>query len=144
MTAPGPNVSFVLTLFSFLAIYAELIWPGRRLAGVVGPGVLGVGGACAGVYFLWLQRPTALGLGLLGLALALFLIDAVLDSYFLAGFGATVAMAVGCWKLFDYPPGIVAGMAFPLCLIFGSATMLLNHSAKQARRNKRLGTFPKP
>jgi len=140
----GPNTAFVLTIFGLLGMYGELIWPGRRIAGLAGPGVLGLGAALTGAYFLWLHSPTTFGLQFLGAAVALFAIDAMVNSYFVAGVAGAVAMTIGFWKLFDGPRGIVAGLAFPLCLLFGSITMFLSYGAKRARRNKWKGTFRQP
>jgi membrane-bound ClpP family serine protease len=138
VTPIGPNTAFVLTIFGLLGIYGELVWPGYRLARIIGPGVLGLGAALFGGYFLWLHSPSRLGLELLGAAAALFAVDTVVSSYFAAGVAGTVALAIGFWKLFDDQPGINATFVFPLCAIFGAATMVLSHSAKQARRNKRV------
>ena len=137
MTPIGPNTAFVLTIFGLLAIYAEFVWPGARVARVIGPGVLGLGSALTGVYFLWLHAPSTLGLELLGAGAALFGLDAIVSSYFIAGIAGTAAIAVGFWKLIDGPHGIQAALAFPLCTVFGIATVFLNERAKRARRNKR-------
>jgi membrane-bound ClpP family serine protease len=138
VTQIGPNTAFVLTIFGLLGIYAELLWPGYRVARIVGPGVLGLGAALTGGYFLWLHSLSTLGLEFLGAAAVLFAVDAIVSSYFIAGEAGTAALAIGFWKLFDDPPGINAAFVFPLCAVFGAATMVLNHSAKKARRNKRV------
>lgn len=138
MTIIGPNTAFVLTIFGLLGIYGELIWPGYRVARIVGPGALGLGTALTGGYFLWWYTPSPQGLEWLGAAAALFLVDAFVNSYFAASLAAATAMAMGFWKLFDSPPGIQAVLAFPLCAVFGAVTALLNVSAKRARRNKRV------
>jgi membrane-bound ClpP family serine protease len=138
VTVIGPNTAFVLTVFGLLAIYGELVWPGYRVARIIGPGVIGLGMALTGSYFLWWYSPSPLGLECLGAAAALFLTDAFLNSYFAAGVAATAAMAIGFWKLFDSPPQIQAILAFPLSVVFGIVTSALNYSARIARRNKRV------
>jgi membrane-bound ClpP family serine protease len=137
VTPIGPNTAFVLMMFGLLGIYAELLWPSYRVARIVGPGVLGLGAALTGGYFLWLHSLSTLGLEFLGATAVLFAVDAIVSSYFIAGVAGTSALAIGFWKLFDDPPGINAAFVFPLCAVFGAATMVLNHSAKKARRNKR-------
>jgi membrane-bound serine protease (ClpP class) len=137
VTPIGPNTAFVLMMIGILGIYAELLWPGYRVARIVGPGVLGLGAALTGGYFLWQHSPSPLGLEFLGAAAALFALDAIVRTYFAAGVAGTAALAIGFWKLFDDPPGIHAAFVFPLCAVFGAATMVLSHSAKKARRNKR-------
>jgi membrane-bound ClpP family serine protease len=141
VTPIGPNTAFVLLIFGLLGIYGELVWPGYRLARIAGPGVLGLGACLTGGYFLWLHSPSALGLRLLGGATVLFALEAAVNSYFAAGLAGTATMAIGFWKLFDRPPGILAGLAFPLCAIFGVATMVLSYGAKKASRNKRADIF---
>jgi membrane-bound ClpP family serine protease len=138
VTPIGPNTAFVLTIFGLLGIYGELVWPGYRVARIIGPGVVGLGAVLTGGYFLWLRSPSTLGLEFLGAAAALFAVDAMVSSYFIVGIAGTAALAVGFWKLFDHPPGINAAFVFPLCAVLGAATMVLSYSAKQARRNKRV------
>ncbi len=140
----GPNTAFVLTIFGLLGIYSELVWPGYRVVRIVSPGVFGLGMVLTGGYFLWLHAPTAVGLRLLGGAAALFAVDAILNCYFIAGVAWTALLAMGFWKLFGRSQGITAELLFPLCVIFGAATVFLSHGAKRARRNKRVGTFPSP
>jgi membrane-bound ClpP family serine protease len=133
----GPNTAFVLAIFGLLGIYWELVLPSHRIARIIGPGVLGLATALTGGYFLWWQSPSALGLQLLAAAAALFLLDAFVNSYIAAGVVATLAMAIGFWKLFNAPHGIQPVLAFPLCIVFGTVTTVLNYSARRARRNKR-------
>ena len=138
MRSIGPNTAFVLTIFGLLGVYAELVWPGYRVARLIGPGVLGLGVALTGAYFLWWYTPSPQGLAWLAAAVALFLVDAFVNSYFTASVAATAALAMGFWRLFDSPPVIQPLLAFPLCAVFGTLTALLSDSAKRARRNKRV------
>ena len=128
----GPNVAFVLTVFGLLAIYWELIRPGR-----IYPGTLGAGAVLVGAYFLWRLGPTANGLKLLAVAGVFFIVEACWNTGGLAGIIATAALALGSWKLFAGPRHIAAYLAFPLCLAFGTVTIWLSAGAKRARRNKR-------
>lgn len=137
MKLATPNIAFVLSIIGLAGIYAELIWPGRRFAGI-GAGAPALVAGLTGAYFLWLHAPTALGLQLLGGAGALFALDAMVNSYGLAGVAGTAAMAAGFWKLFQRPPTIAAILLFPLCSLFGVLTMFLNYASKRARRNKRI------
>jgi membrane-bound ClpP family serine protease len=114
------------------AIYGEVIWPGR-----VFPGLAGAAVALTGGYFLWRNSPAALGLELLAGAAALFAVEALLDTYFIAGLLGTAAAASGFCKLFAGRSGIAAGLAVPLCLLFGGVTIFLSRGVKRARRNKR-------
>jgi membrane-bound serine protease (ClpP class) len=128
----GPNVAFVLTVFGLLAIYWELIRPGR-----IYPGTLGAAAVILGGYFLWRLGPTAYGLKLLGTAGIFFIVEACWNTGRLAGIAATAALILGSWQLFAGPRHIVAYLAFPLGLAFGAVTIWLSAGAKRARRNKR-------
>lgn len=128
----GPNIAFVLTVLGLLAIYWELIRPGR-----IYPGTLGAAGMLVGAYFLWRLGPTAYGLKLLAAAGIFFVVEGCWNTGFLAGIAATATLAIGSWKLFAGPRHIAAYAAFPLSLAFGTATIWLSAGAKRARRNKR-------
>jgi membrane-bound ClpP family serine protease len=138
VTPIGPNTAFVLLIFGLFAIYGELVWPGCRVAKVIGPGVLGLGAFLAGGYFLWQHSPSPAGLALLGVAAVLFAAEAIVNTYFMAGIFGTAAMTIGFQKLFDDRPGIQGVLGIPLCIVFGIATMTLCFAAKLARRNKRI------
>jgi membrane-bound ClpP family serine protease len=137
MTALGPDSAFALAMAGVFGVYGELVWPGRRMAGVLGPGVIGLGAALTGGYFLGLHSPSRIGLAFLAAAVVLFALDAAVRDYFVAGVAGTAAMAVGFGKLFYGREGITPLLSIPLCLIFGTATMILSATAKKARRNKR-------
>jgi membrane-bound serine protease (ClpP class) len=131
--ALGPNVAFVVVIFGLLAIYWELIQPGR-----IYPGTLGAAAVLVGGYFLWRLGPTAYGLKLLAAAGVLFIVEACWNTHFLAGITASAAMILGSWRLFASPRHIAPYLAVPLCLAFGAVTIWLTAGAKRARRNKRV------
>jgi len=128
----GPNTSFVVAIFGICAIYIEFIRPGR-----IFPGVLGTAALVLGSYSLWRNSPSPLGLGLIGTATVLFMIEAFLPVYGIAGLIGTAVLAIGACKLFLQPPSIVRSIAISLSIIFGGVTTFLAHAAKRARRNKR-------
>ena len=127
----GPNTAFCLVIFGLLGVYCEFIWPGRVL-----PGICGAAAAATGGYHLWRAVPSALGLELLALAAACFLLDAFIHTYLIAGTVATVALTFGFLRLIPGEHGIRPFWAIPWCLAFGAITMFLNWSARRARRNK--------
>ena len=129
----GPNTAFCLVIFGVLGVYCEFIWPGR-----VWQAVLGSAAAVTGSYFLWQALPSSIGLELLGISALLFLLDAYVDTRFIAGAGATAALAFGFVKLIAGEHGIRLWLALPWCLVFGAITMFLNWAARRARRNKRV------
>jgi membrane-bound serine protease (ClpP class) len=130
--APGPNLAFVLTIFGILLVYCELIWMGRIV-----PGVAGALAVICGIYWLWQLQPGALGLELLAAAIACFALEACFRNYFVAGMAGTALLGCGFWKLFNQPPWIVAGLAFPMSALLGAVTTVLLEIARRARRNKR-------
>jgi membrane-bound ClpP family serine protease len=130
--AAGPNLAFVITIFGILLVYCEFIWMGKIV-----PGVAGVLLAMSGMYWLWQLQPAVLGLELLTAALACFALEACFKTYFAAGIVGTALLAFGFWKLYDEPPWIVAGLAFPMSALLGVATTVLLAIVRRARRNKR-------
>ena len=131
-TLMGSNTAFCLVIFGVLGVYCEFIWPGR-----VWQAVLGSAAAVTGGYFLWRDLPSPLGVNLLGAAALLFLVDAYIDTRFVAGTVATTALAFGFVKLIFGAHGIRPLLAVPWCIAFGAITMMLNWAARRARRNKR-------
>jgi hypothetical protein len=93
--------------------------------------------ALTGGCFLWRNSPTGLGVELLAGGVVLLAVEALLDTYFLAGLLGTAAAASGFCTLFAGRSGIAPVLAIPLCLIFGAVTIFLSSGAKRARRNKR-------
>lgn len=127
----GPNTAFILTICGVLTIYCEFVWPGR-----VYPGVLGSIALITGAYFLWRNSPSPAGFLLIGLAAALFLVEAFWPTAFVAGIAGTVSLSFGFCRLFPGPNRIAAGLAIPVCIVFGAISVFLAYGAKRARRNK--------
>jgi membrane-bound ClpP family serine protease len=132
----NPNTAFCLTILGLLGVYGELIRPG-----LVWLGVAGLGAALAGGYFLWLASPMPLGLGLLVGALTLFLVDASVETFGIAGMFATAALALGFTRLIVRPNTIQPALAIAVAILFGATTAALNRGARRARRNKRADLF---
>lgn len=128
----GPNTAFVMLIGGMLGIYAELVWPGRFV-----PGILGLGGTLAGAYFLFHPPLNLQGIGLLALATVLLIAEALWGPYFLLGSLGTIALASGFSLLLGQPRHIEPALAVPLSIVFGLCSALLAASAKRARRNKR-------
>ena len=129
----GPNTAFCLVVFGVLGIYCEFIWPGRVL-----PGICGAAATVTGGYFLWLATPSASGLELLAAAVALFVLDAFVETFYIAGIIATAALALGFIKLTAGSHPIQPVLALPSCSALGFLTMALNWAGRRARRNKRV------
>ena len=112
---PGPNLAFVLTLFGLLLVYCEFVWPGKMV-----PGILGALMTMFGIYGLSGRSVSAIGTGLIAAGMVCFGLEAALQTYFIAGAAASILLACGFWKLYASPPWIVASLAFPLSLLFGT------------------------
>jgi membrane-bound serine protease (ClpP class) len=128
-----PNIGFILLVLGALGIYVEFSNPGLIFAGV--------GGAI--LFLLGLSALSILpinwvGVALLLLAVALFILEAKFTSHGVLGIGGTVAMILGAMLLIDGPPelrihlGTAASVAIPFALI----TMFLVSIVIQARRGK--------
>ena len=127
----GPNGAFLLLLAGLLAIYCELIWPGRVI-----PGVLGAAAALSGAYFLYREPLQPAGLALLAAALLLLIGEARAGPYYVLGFAGTVALTAGFALLLPDSRRIAPGLAIPVSAAFGIITTFLAAIAKRARRNK--------
>jgi membrane-bound serine protease (ClpP class) len=127
----GPNTAFVLLILGMLGIYAELVWPGRVI-----PGILGLGGAVAGAYFLFRPPLSAEGIGLLMAGAVLLIGEALGGPYFLPGSLGTLALTAGFCLMLEPPRRLEPALAIPIALVFGACSLLLATSAKRARRNK--------
>lgn len=135
----GSNAAFCLVIFGVLGIYCEFIWPGK-----VVPAVAGAGCAVTGLYFLWRASPTPLGLGLLAAAALLLGLDAMAETFWIAGTVGTAALAFGFTRLIAGTGRISPLLEVPCCLAFGMVTMVLNWAGRRARRNKRAGVTAEP
>jgi len=129
-----PNIALILLVIGALCIYVEFTSPG-----MVAPGVVGA--------ILLLLRLSAisvlpinwLGVALLVLAFALFVLEAKMAAHGVLGIGGTVAMVLGAVMLVNSPfpeMRIHWSTAIALALPFSLITVLLLSLAVRARRNK--------
>ena len=88
-----PSQAFLFLIAGMLAVYGELIRPGR-----IFPGLLGLALTGLGAYFLWLNVPTGIGLTLLTLALALFAAEAIWRVHFAFGIFGTIVEKESCFS----------------------------------------------
>jgi len=127
----GPNTAFVLAIFGVLGIYCEFIWPGRLI-----PGLLGAAALAVGSYYLYRLSPSRLSVVLISAAALLFMAECLWKTFFIAGALGTTALAAGFCTMFRNPPWIVAGLAIPVCSMFGAVTCFLCYAARTARASK--------
>ena len=131
VTEVGPNTAFVVLIFGLLSLYAEIVWPGRLI-----PGILGMAVLLTGAYFLFRGPLNAAGVALLVLAIGLLAAEALWGPYFLLGSLGAIALTAGFYLLLEPPRRIVPVLSVPVSLVFGALTVLLAAGAKRARRNK--------
>jgi len=130
-----PNIGFILLVVGALGLYVEFNSPGLILPGVAGGILLLMGVSSLGVLPLnWV------GVSLLLLGAALFVLEAHFASHGVLGSGGTVAMVLGALMLIDGPPEMRIRLvtALSVSIPFALITMFLLTLALRARRNKSL------
>lgn len=127
----GPSSAFTLFLLGVLGVYREFVRPGGIVPGVAGCVLTIVGG-----YFLWQNSLNTMGIALLAVAAALFIVETFWKVDLVAGILGTMALSWGFCLLINAPRRIAPALAIPLSVVFGAITLLLSYGAKRARRNK--------
>jgi len=130
-----PNVGFILLVVGALGLYVEFNSPGLIIAGV-GGGIL----LLLGLSSLAVLPLNWVGVALLLLGGALFILEAHFTSHGVLGAGGTVAMVLGALMLIDGPPEMRIHLvtALAVSVPFALITMFLLTLALRARRNKSL------
>ena len=116
-----------------LGIYVEFNSPG-----LIFPGIAGAILALLGLSSLSILPINWVGVALLALSLALFVLEAKFASHGMLGIGGTISMVLGALLLIDGPPDmrIHLSTALAVALPFAAITMFLVSMVMQARRNK--------
>ena len=128
-----PNVGFILMVLGALGVYVEFSSPG-----LIFPGVAGAILALLGLSALSVLPINWVGVLLLVLSVALFVMEAKFTSHGVLGVGGTVAMVLGALLLVNGPPEVrihlatALGVALPFALI----TLFLVSLVVKARQNK--------
>jgi membrane-bound serine protease (ClpP class) len=128
-----PNIGFILLVLGALGIYVEFSNPG-----LIFPGVAGAILALLGLSALSILPINWVGVALLLLAVALFVLEAKYTSHGVLGIGGTLSMILGAVLLINGPPEVrihystAVSVAIPFALI----TMFLVSIVVQARKNK--------
>jgi len=128
-----PNIGFILLVVGVLGLYVEFTHPG-----LIFPGVCGAVLLMLGLSSLALLPINWVGVVLLVLAAAMFVLEAKFASHGILGSGATVAMVLGAILLVNGPPEarIHLATAISVSVPFGLITMFLVALVVRARRNK--------
>lgn len=128
-----PNIGFILLVLGALGIYVEFSSPG-----LIFPGVAGAILALLGLTSLSILPINWVGVALLVLAVALFILEAKFTSHGILGIGGTLAMILGAVLLVNGPPELRIhwGTAISVSIPFALITMFLVSIVIKARRNK--------
>jgi membrane-bound serine protease (ClpP class) len=128
-----PNIGFILLVLGILGIYVEFHAPG-----LIFPGIAGAILALLGLSSLSILPINWVGVALLALSLALFVLEAKFASHGMLGIGGTISMVLGALLLVDGPPDmrIHLSTALAVALPFAAITMFLVSVVVKARHNK--------
>ncbi len=128
-----PNIGFILFVLGALGIYVEFTSPGTIFPGVAG-GIL----VLLALSSLAVLPISWVGVALLLLSMALFVLEAKFTSHGILGLGGTIAMILGAVMLVNGPPAMrihwltAISVAIPFALI----TIFLVSMVVRARANK--------
>ena len=137
-----PNVALIVLLLGALGLYVEFSTPGLIVPGVAGAILL-----LLGLTAIALLPLNWLGVALIVLAIALFVLEAKFTSFGILGAGGAAAMILGALFLVEGPPefrislGTAIGIALPFAAIsvFLTTLVIRAHGNKVADRRKRAG-----
>jgi len=132
-----PDAFFILLILGVLGLYAEFTHPGMILPGVVG----GIALVLA-LFAMHILPVNFAGLLLVGLALALFILEAMYTSHGILGVGGVLAMLLGALMLIRSPltgAGVSLGVALGATLPFAALTILLMRLVLRSRSWKQTG-----
>jgi membrane-bound serine protease (ClpP class) len=126
-----PDVFFVLLIVAVLGLYAEFTHPG-----LVAPGVIGGIALVLAMFGMHLLPINVTGLLLIGLALALFILEANYPSHGILGAGGLIAMLLGAVMLVRSPltgGGVSLGLAMSTALPFALIAIVLMRLVLRSR-----------
>jgi membrane-bound serine protease (ClpP class) len=128
-----PNIGFILMVLGVLGIYVEFHAPG-----LIFPGIAGAILVLLGLSSLSILPINWVGVALLALSLALFVLEAKFASHGMLGIGGTISMVLGALLLVNGPPEmrIHLSTALAMALPFAAITMFLVSMVIKARKNK--------
>lgn len=128
-----PNIGFILLVLGALGIYVEFNAPGLIVPGVIG-GIAGL----LGLSSLAVLPINWIGVALLILGGALFILEAKFTSHGILGVGGTVAMVLGALLLVNGPPSVQIHLstALAVSIPFAIITSFLVTLVIRARAGK--------
>jgi membrane-bound serine protease (ClpP class) len=121
LTIANPNLAFILLLIGLVGLYFEFAHPGAVL-----PGVLG--GICLllAVFAFQILPINYVGLGLILLALILFILEIKVQSFGMLAIGGIIAMIIGALMLIKAPvPEMRPSLSYVLPVVLGVSLIIL-------------------
>lgn len=121
LTVANPNLAYILLMIGLLGLYFEFAHPGAVL-----PGVLG--GICLllAVFAFQILPVNYAGLGLIILAIILFIVEVKVHSFGMLAFGGIVAMIIGSLMLIKAPiPEMRPSLTFVLPVVIAISAIFL-------------------
>ncbi len=128
-----PNIGFILLVVGALGIYVEFSSPGLIFPGIAGAILL-----LLGLSSLSILPINWVGVALLVLAVALFVLEAKFTSHGILGLGGTLSMILGALLLVNGPPEVRIHLvtALSVSIPFALITMFLVTLVVRARWSK--------
>jgi membrane-bound serine protease (ClpP class) len=123
LTIANPNLAYILLLIGLLGLYFEFSHPGAIL-----PGVLGGISLLLAVFAFQILPINYVGLGLILLAIILFILEVKVQSFGMLAVGGIAAMIIGSLMLVKAPVAELRpslGLILPVVLAFAAIVLFL-------------------
>ncbi|MBN2265527.1 MAG: nodulation protein NfeD [Candidatus Aminicenantes bacterium] len=121
LTIANPNLAYILLMIGFLGLYFEFSHPGAIL-----PGVLGGISLLLAIFAFQILPINYVGLGLILLALILFILEIKVQSFGMLAVGGIAAMIIGSLMLIKSPISeLRPSLGFILPVVLGVAALVL-------------------
>jgi membrane-bound serine protease (ClpP class) len=121
LTIADPNLAYILLMIGLLGLYFEFSHPGAVL-----PGVLGGISLLLAVFAFQILPINYVGLGLIALAVILFVLEVKVQSFGMLAVGGSAAMIIGSLMLIDSPIGeLRPSLRFVLPVAIGVSAIVL-------------------
>ncbi len=121
LTIANPNLALFLLLIGLVGLYFEFAHPGAIL-----PGVLGGISLLLAVFAFQILPINYVGLGLIVLAIILFILEIKVQSFGMLAIGGIIAMLIGALMLIKAPiPEMRTSLSYVLPVVIGFAAIVL-------------------
>ncbi len=121
LTIANPNLAYILLMIGLLGLYFEFSHPGAIL-----PGVLGGISLLLAVFAFQILPINYVGLGLILLAIILFVLEVKVQSFGMLAVGGIAAMIIGSLMLVKSPiPELRPGLRFVLPVALGMSLIVV-------------------